>query len=56
MGWLKQIVNVVFSCNTNVETTVWPCQELVVPEHVQTVIDEELNKLGTLDNHSSEFR
>ncbi|XP_052280606.1 lon protease homolog, mitochondrial-like isoform X2 [Dreissena polymorpha] len=28
---------------------------LVVPEHVKTVIDEELNKLGTLDNHSSEF-
>jgi len=31
-------------------------QELVVPEHVMTVIDEELNKLATLDNHSSEFR
>ncbi|XP_052795556.1 lon protease homolog, mitochondrial-like isoform X2 [Mya arenaria] len=30
-------------------------KELVVPEHVQTVIDEELNKLATLDNHSSEF-
>ncbi|KAL4227296.1 Lon protease mitochondrial [Mactra antiquata] len=30
-------------------------KELEVPEHVMTVIDEELNKLATLDNHSSEF-
>lgn len=30
-------------------------KELVVPQHVQTVIDEELNKLSFLDNHSSEF-
>uniref|UniRef100_A0A6J0SJZ1 Lon protease homolog, mitochondrial n=1 Tax=Pogona vitticeps TaxID=103695 RepID=A0A6J0SJZ1_9SAUR len=30
-------------------------KELVVPEHVMEVIDEELNKLGLLDNHSSEF-
>ncbi|KAG8126776.1 hypothetical protein E2320_021866 [Naja naja] len=28
---------------------------LVVPKHVMDVIDEELNKLGLLDNHSSEF-
>ncbi|XP_069505698.1 lon protease homolog, mitochondrial [Ambystoma mexicanum] len=28
---------------------------LVVPAHVMEVIDEELNKLGLLDNHSSEF-
>lgn len=28
---------------------------LVVPKHVMEVIDEELNKLGLLDNHSSEF-
>ncbi|KAL5005304.1 hypothetical protein ScPMuIL_018760 [Solemya velum] len=30
-------------------------QELVVPDHVMEVIDEELNKLSFLDNHSSEF-
>nr|XP_028569097.1 lon protease homolog, mitochondrial [Podarcis muralis] len=30
-------------------------KELVVPQHVMEVIDEELNKLGLLDNHSSEF-
>ncbi|KAJ7308414.1 hypothetical protein JRQ81_008959 [Phrynocephalus forsythii] len=30
-------------------------KDLVVPEHVKEVIDEELNKLGLLDNHSSEF-
>lgn len=30
-------------------------KSLAVPEHVMTVINEELNKLGTLDNHSSEF-
>ncbi|XP_053406178.1 lon protease homolog, mitochondrial isoform X2 [Mercenaria mercenaria] len=30
-------------------------KDLVVPEHVMTVIEEELNKLATLDNHSSEF-
>ncbi|XP_015267719.1 PREDICTED: lon protease homolog, mitochondrial [Gekko japonicus] len=29
--------------------------ELVVPKHIMEVIDEELNKLGLLDNHSSEF-
>ncbi|KAI1301831.1 Lon protease -like protein, mitochondrial [Halotydeus destructor] len=29
--------------------------ELTVPKHVQEVIDEELNKLSFLDNHSSEF-
>ncbi|KAF5911628.1 hypothetical protein HPG69_008227 [Diceros bicornis minor] len=28
---------------------------LVVPEHVMGVVDEELSKLGLLDNHSSEF-
>ncbi|XP_041371412.1 lon protease homolog, mitochondrial-like [Gigantopelta aegis] len=30
-------------------------KDLVIPAHVQEVIDEELNKLGLLDNHSSEF-
>jgi len=30
-------------------------KDLVVPVAVQTVIDEELSKLGLLDNHSSEF-
>nr|XP_002131849.1 lon protease homolog, mitochondrial isoform X2 [Ciona intestinalis] len=30
-------------------------KELTVPQHIQEVIDEELNKLGFLDNHSSEF-
>ncbi|XP_029470807.1 lon protease homolog, mitochondrial [Rhinatrema bivittatum] len=29
--------------------------DLVVPQHVMEVIEEELNKLGLLDNHSSEF-
>lgn len=27
-----------------------------VPQHVMEVITEELNKLGLLDNHSSEFK
>ncbi|RWS26252.1 lon protease-like protein [Leptotrombidium deliense] len=30
-------------------------KDLVVPPHVMEVIDEELNKLSFLDNHSSEF-
>nr|XP_006640037.1 PREDICTED: lon protease homolog, mitochondrial [Lepisosteus oculatus] len=30
-------------------------KDRVVPQHVMEVIDEELNKLGLLDNHSSEF-
>ncbi|OQV18414.1 Lon protease-like protein, mitochondrial [Hypsibius exemplaris] len=30
-------------------------KDLVVPKDVQEVIDEELNKLSVLDNHSSEF-
>uniref|UniRef100_A0A8C4T0K5 Lon protease homolog, mitochondrial n=1 Tax=Erpetoichthys calabaricus TaxID=27687 RepID=A0A8C4T0K5_ERPCA len=30
-------------------------KDLQVPKHVMDVIDEELNKLGLLDNHSSEF-
>ncbi|XP_029072530.1 LOW QUALITY PROTEIN: lon protease homolog, mitochondrial [Monodon monoceros] len=30
-------------------------KELVVPRHVMDVVDEELSKLGLLDNHSSEF-
>ncbi|KFO28811.1 Lon protease like protein, mitochondrial [Fukomys damarensis] len=30
-------------------------RELVVPKHVMDVVDEELSKLGLLDNHSSEF-
>nr|XP_033810540.1 lon protease homolog, mitochondrial isoform X1 [Geotrypetes seraphini] len=29
--------------------------DLVVPQHVMEVINEELNKLSLLDNHSSEF-
>ena len=36
-----------------------PCcaiQDLVVPKPVEEVIEEELNKLSFLDNHSSEFR
>ncbi|KAE8631869.1 hypothetical protein XENTR_v10001340 [Xenopus tropicalis] len=30
-------------------------KDLTVPKHVMEVIDEELGKLGLLDNHSSEF-
>lgn len=30
-------------------------KDLIVPKEVQEVIDEELNKLGMIDNHSSEF-
>ncbi|KAL2089798.1 hypothetical protein ACEWY4_014486 [Coilia grayii] len=30
-------------------------KDRVVPQHVMDVINEELNKLGLLDNHSSEF-
>ncbi|XP_028906644.1 lon protease homolog, mitochondrial [Ornithorhynchus anatinus] len=30
-------------------------KDLTVPKHVMDVIDEELSKLGLLDNHSSEF-
>ncbi|XP_059197917.1 lon protease homolog, mitochondrial [Centropristis striata] len=30
-------------------------KERVVPQHITDVINEELNKLGLLDNHSSEF-
>ncbi|XP_030228614.1 lon protease homolog, mitochondrial [Gadus morhua] len=30
-------------------------KDRVVPPHIMVVIDEELNKLGLLDNHSSEF-
>ncbi|XP_053559005.1 lon protease homolog, mitochondrial isoform X1 [Bombina bombina] len=30
-------------------------KEMTVPKHVMEVIDEELSKLGLLDNHSSEF-
>ncbi|XP_023674624.2 lon protease homolog, mitochondrial [Paramormyrops kingsleyae] len=30
-------------------------KDLTVPQHVMDVIDEELNKLSLLDNHSSEF-
>ncbi|KAL3866563.1 hypothetical protein ACJMK2_043851 [Sinanodonta woodiana] len=30
-------------------------KDLTVPKHVMEVIDEELNKLSFLDNHSSEF-
>lgn len=28
----------------------------MVPQHIMDVINEELNKLGLLDNHSSEFK
>ena len=31
-------------------------QNLKVPEKVNEVIEEEINKLSFLDNHSSEFR
>ena len=31
-------------------------KNLTVPQKVQDVIDEELNKISFLDNHSSEFR
>ena len=31
-------------------------QGLVLPKPVEEVIEEELNKLSFLDNHSSEFR
>lgn len=31
-------------------------KERVVPRHIMEVIEEELNKLSLLDNHSSEFR
>ena len=31
-------------------------KDRVVPPHIMVVIDEELNKLGLLDNHSSEFK
>ncbi|XP_029285840.1 lon protease homolog, mitochondrial [Cottoperca gobio] len=30
-------------------------KERIVPQHIMDVINEELNKLGLLDNHSSEF-
>ncbi|XP_013863510.1 lon protease homolog, mitochondrial [Austrofundulus limnaeus] len=30
-------------------------KDRTVPQHIMEVIDEELNKLGLLDNHSSEF-
>uniref|UniRef100_A0A7N6BLG0 Lon protease homolog, mitochondrial n=1 Tax=Anabas testudineus TaxID=64144 RepID=A0A7N6BLG0_ANATE len=30
-------------------------KDLTVPQHIMDVINEELNKLGLLDNHSSEF-
>ena len=38
------------------DVSVFLFQDLTVPEHVMTVINEELNKLSTLDNHSSEFK
>ncbi len=31
-------------------------KDLIVPETIQNVIDEEINKMSFLDNHSSEFR
>ena len=31
-------------------------KERTVPQHIMDVINEELNKLGLLDNHSSEFK
>ncbi|KAM4629470.1 lon protease homolog, mitochondrial [Polymixia lowei] len=30
-------------------------KDRTIPQHIMSVIDEELNKLGLLDNHSSEF-
>lgn len=30
--------------------------ERSVPQHIMEVINEELNKLSLLDNHSSEFK
>lgn len=30
--------------------------ERTVPQHIMEVINEELNKLSLLDNHSSEFK
>lgn len=31
-------------------------KDRTVPQHIMDVINEELNKLGLLDNHSSEFK
>lgn len=31
-------------------------KERTVPQHIMDVINEELNKLSLLDNHSSEFK
>lgn len=31
-------------------------KDRTVPQHIMEVINEELNKLGLLDNHSSEFK
>lgn len=31
-------------------------KDLVLPKEVEDVIEEELNKLSFLDNHSAEFR
>ena len=31
-------------------------KDRTVPQHIMDVITEELNKLGLLDNHSSEFK
>lgn len=31
-------------------------KERTVPQHIMEVINEELNKLALLDNHSSEFK
>lgn len=31
-------------------------KDRMVPQHIMDVINEELNKLGLLDNHSSEFK
>lgn len=31
-------------------------KDRIVPQHIMEVINEELNKLSLLDNHSSEFK
>jgi Lon-like ATP-dependent protease len=35
---------------------VWLLQGKTVPKSVMEVLDEELNKLGFLESHSSEFK
>ena len=56
MNWMDQpptkwIINVMPICYYFVHI-----QEKTIPKAVMDVIDEEMNKLNFLDNHSSEFR